>query len=660
MNDQEFIEQVKKEMKEYETHAVNSDGDKFAVWFANKFLALDIGEIVNKFHIGKSGDEKTDLGIIDDRFPTKMIIQCKYSANPIDKAYGKDEVDETLSARRRIETAPNDGNDLRRQFVQDFKGSKLPEKLIIVGFGRFTNLEHNNAYEYAIKSSVQIYDFERLKREYLRITDPTSAQRPEAIELPKTENMVFPFVKDKTKAYFAVIPTIEMYKIVKEKGDGAFEENLRYQLPKASVSSMISEEIKGTLEKEPLEFVILNNGVTFICERAELCAKTINLIKPQIINGCQTAYAIFEIYDSWIKGKKNIEDVISYIPIKIIETDITDARRLNKISRAANLQNPITARNRFSNDEIQTELRGRFAQFSPPIFYDHKDGSWESIIRRNQQSIFKVPNVRGKVYRILNNQIIGQIYLSLLGKPQVAGNQKGIIFSEEKYYNTVFNYKLSASDRFANIGISKSDALIGSGEDNFINDVLFGFCVYRLLDAIELVLYPKKKSSYKDDPDDPDYQYYTKIATKEFVSYWHFHIIRMLQEIIHTKASGDQAQISIIKKNLLGNNVDNNIDLFFSPTKTIANEFNLESNRQKYTILNIANPSKKFPLFGKWISNLEQVVYDVVSPEREKPDWKGFNQFFYKRETTLIDIRKKVTDILGGADSDLKFPISMT
>ena len=654
MNDQEFIDKVKEDMVDYESHAVSSDGDKFAVWFANKFLGIDVGDVVNKFHIGTSGDEKSDLGIVDDRFPTKMIIQCKYSENPMKKTYGKNEIDEVLAARNRIDTAPADGTERRRQFVQDFMGSKSPEKLIIAGFGKFTSLPTNNAYEYARQNNIQVYDFERLKREYLRILDPTAVERPEALELPKNSERLFLFDEGDTRAYFTVVPTKNIYELVLNIGDGIFDENLRYQLPKASVSSLISGEIKKTLENEPIEFLILNNGITIICENVQMTDTTLKLIKPQIINGCQTAYAIFEMYDSWQKSGKTIEDLVSYLPVKVIESDITDAKRIEKISRAANLQNPITARNRYSNDDIQEELKSTFGNQAKKILYNHKDGLWESVVRMNKQSLFKVAGVRGKGgYRILDNQLVGQIYLSLLGKPQIAGNQKGIIFSDEKYYTAVFNYSLSPSDRFSRIGILPLEALLSSGETNFIQDVLFGFRVYKLLEAIEFVLYPAKEKLYNNDSHDPNYQYYTKVTTKEFVTYWHFHVIRLLHEIIHTKASGNTINISKIRKNLVGEDVD----LFFSPVNTIARKFNLEDNPQKYTILSISNPSQDFTLFGKWISALEQVVYDILTPEKEKPDWKGFNQYFYKREATLIDIRKKVTDILGGADSDLKFPL---
>ncbi|TET44729.1 hypothetical protein E3J62_09555 [candidate division TA06 bacterium] len=653
MTDEAFIQEVKKEMRAFESHAVTSTGDRFAVWFACRFLDLDPGDVVNRFHIGSAGDEKADIGIVDDQFPTKMIIQCKYSDSPLTKNYGKNEIDEVLNARRRVDTAPEDGNERRRQFVQDFRGSKLPEKVIIVAFGGFTTAPRNNAYEYARANDVHLYDFERLKREYLRITNPTAAIRPREVYLPFDENRFFMFDEGSTKAYFMIIPTESIYELVRDVGDGIFEENLRFQLPKTSLSSLIAGEIKRTLEDRPMEFAVLNNGVTFICERAEINTDNLKLVQPQIINGCQTAYAIFEMYESWRKGGKETDTLVSYLPTKIIETDINDAERIRRISNAANLQNPITSRNRYSNDELQRELSNTFVNVSKKIFYDYKDGGWGSVLRSNTQSLFKVPGVRGRVYRTIKNQLVGQIYLALMGKPQIAGNQKGIIFSDEKFYNAVFNYQLSSSDRFSRIALSPSKVMLSSGEENFIDDVLFGFRVYRLLEAMGQHLYPRKIGSYSVDLEDPNYQYYEKVAVKEFVKYWHFHVIRMLHEIVYLKTSGDPVQTSEVRRNL----VTDEFDLFFSPVKKIATEFKVEERPQKYTILDIANPSEDFPLYGKWISNLEQVVYDVVAPERVKPDWKGFNHFFYKREATLDEIRRKVTDILGGVDSDLKFPL---
>jgi hypothetical protein len=656
MTDQEFINMVKREMRELTAHAVTSSGDQFAVWFGKTFLDLDVGDVVNKFHIGSSGDEKADLGIVDEAFPTKMIIQCKYSLNPLEKTYGKDEVDEVLIAKNRIETAPNDGNDRRKQFVQDYSSSKLPEKLIVVGLGKFTNLEGNNAYEYARTNGIHLYDFQRLKLEYTRIIDPASQKRPGKIEISKLAEKNFTCKHNSKKVIFTIIPASEIYTLIRDQGDGIFEENLRNQLPKARVSSLILGEIKRTLgEQDPYEFVIFNNGVTFITEQVvdqPDQPDEFQLINPQIINGCQTAYAIYEFYDSLRNSGKDIGRVESFVPVKIIETDTNDSKRNEQIARAANLQNPITPRDRYSNDKLQTELRSTFGSQTPKIFYDNKNGLWESVLRHNKQSNFKVPNTPGRTFRILNNQLAGQLYLSLLGKPNIAGNQKGVVFSDEKYYNAVFNYRLNKEIRFPNIGIDPVDAKLQSGEENFVKDVMFAYRIFRLLEAIELVIYPKKRSLYRDNPQDQNYEFYKKVATKEFVVFWHFHVIRLLHEIIFGIAQGNQESIEKIRKDL----VSDEVNLFFGSNRTIASKFNIEERQQKYTILNVSNPSTEFALFGKWISNLEQIFYDVVSPEHEKPDWKGFNQFFYKRETTLNDLRVKVTDILGGVDAETKFP----
>jgi len=657
MTDQDFIDEVKKSMGELSHHAVTSNGDQFAIWFAVTFLDLEEGDVVNKYHIGSAGDEKADLGIVET-FPTKMLIQCKYSDNPNGKTFGKNEIDEILNARHRIDTAPNDGNEKRRQFVQEYVSSKLPDKLIVVGFGKFTNLPHNNAIEYAKINNVQLYDFQRLKMEYIRIMDPASQKRPEAIDLPKLDQRYFICNRPGSKnddVVYAIIPTQTIYELVDQIGDGIFEENLRNQLPKARVSSIISSEIKKTLDNpDSLEFLIFNNGITFITEKiiSEKEKNYFKLIKPQIINGCQTAYSIYDFYDTVKTSGADMSKLVSYVQVKLIETDVTDVQRNEKIARAANLQNPITPRDKYSTDELQRSLRSSFGNFTPKILYDNKNGLWESVLRNNKQSLYKVPHAPGKAFRILNNQLVGQLYLSLLGKPNIAGNQKGIVFSDEKYYNAVFDNRLSEQVRFPNIGISVVDAKLKTGENHFIKDTLFAFRVYKLLEAIELVLYPKKKSQYKDDPNNPNYEYYTKVATKEFVAYWHFHVIRLMHEIIFQKAKGKEDEIEALRSNL----VTDEVDLFFRSSNHIANLFNIEPDPAKYTILHVSNPSKEFALFARWLSNLEQICYDVVSPERQKPDWAGFNQFFNKREESLRDLRKKVTDVLGGVDADLKFP----
>src|SRR5699024_6158824 len=111
------------------------------------------------------------------------------------------------------------------------------------------------------------------------------AIRPEEYKLP---NM--------SEAYYAMARIIDIYTLWKdaEKKDyPLFEENIREYL---GGTSGINKGIIKTL-KDPEDignFFYYNNGITIICSYAKADSKKIQIIVPQIVNGCQTVNSIVE------------------------------------------------------------------------------------------------------------------------------------------------------------------------------------------------------------------------------------------------------------------------------------------------------------------------------------------------------------------------------
>jgi hypothetical protein len=76
------------------------------------------------------------------------------------------------------------------------------------------------------------------------------------------------------------------------------------------------------------QVVICNNGVTIVAEAAELIeAGRLRLRAPQVVNGCQTSYVLFENLD-------RLAD--AFVPLKIVVT--RDEARVDAVVRGANTQ----------------------------------------------------------------------------------------------------------------------------------------------------------------------------------------------------------------------------------------------------------------------------------------------------------------------------------
>lgn len=108
-----------------------------------------------------------------------------------------------------------------------------------------------------------------------------------------------------------------------------FEDNVRdYQ-----GDTNINQDIFDTIENNPFSFVLLNNGITIICDEICVGNRKVTIKNPQIVNGCQTCNAIYHSY------KKNIDLKNVTIIAKLIATKSSEITNL--IVKGTNRQNIV-------------------------------------------------------------------------------------------------------------------------------------------------------------------------------------------------------------------------------------------------------------------------------------------------------------------------------
>ena len=190
-----------------------------------------------------------------------------------------------------------------------------------------------------------------------------------------------------------------------------------------SLKNKINEQIASTLrDNESIkEFIYLNNGITIICDDLQVKpgAEIVVLTKPSIINGCQTASTIFEIYK-----EGNIKENLGFVLVRVLKTKEQSIKE--KIIKASNTQTAIKNRDLISEEKIQKELESQFLSLG--YFYERKRG----LYRDKPQD------------KVIDLEKSAQYYLSLyLRKPAEAKNKKSEIY--KSYYEQIFNDKLTAS-----------------------------------------------------------------------------------------------------------------------------------------------------------------------------------------------------------------------
>ncbi|MEI6425668.1 MAG: AIPR family protein, partial [Lentisphaerota bacterium] len=141
--------------------------------------------------------------------------------------------------------------------------------------------------------------------------------------------------------------------------DMLFEENIRSFL---GVKVRANKRMNETLNKreDAVYFPFLNNGITIICDELMLPKQPQNntyllpVTNPQIVNGLQTSWVLFENYK---KNQSLLEDV--YVNIRVYESK--DKALIVKITDATNTQTPINYRDKISNKDFNKYAKEIFA-----------------------------------------------------------------------------------------------------------------------------------------------------------------------------------------------------------------------------------------------------------------------------------------------------------
>tara|TARA_R110002033_G_scaffold169394_1_gene210107 strand:+ start:1170 stop:2963 length:1794 start_codon:yes stop_codon:yes gene_type:complete len=156
------------------------------------------------------------------------------------------------------------------------------------------------------------------------------AIRPDEYALPNMSEAYYVMAK--------ITDVFNLWKSAEESNYPLFEENIREYL---GGTSGINKAIIGTL-KNPNErgnFFYYNNGITIICDRAKADAKKVDIVNPQIVNGCQTVNSIAEVLKSIEKPETDFDDV--YVMVKILILEKKNNSFYRDIVRYTNSQNSI-------------------------------------------------------------------------------------------------------------------------------------------------------------------------------------------------------------------------------------------------------------------------------------------------------------------------------
>ena len=140
-------------------------------------------------------------------------------------------------------------------------------------------------------------------------------------------------VDDVDNSSIVLCSATELLKLlVSEEGlirKSLFDDNVRdYQ-----GDTTINQDILTTIENDPFSFVLLNNGITIVCDEIGSGNRKITIKNPQVVNGCQTCNVIYEA------SKQGYDLSHATIIAKVIATRSLEIT--NSIVKGTNRQNIV-------------------------------------------------------------------------------------------------------------------------------------------------------------------------------------------------------------------------------------------------------------------------------------------------------------------------------
>lgn len=160
------------------------------------------------------------------------------------------------------------------------------------------------------------------------------------------------------KTYIGFVAVSELITLHEAHGKALYARNIRQHL---GLNTDTNKAIRDTLSTAPAQFEHLNNGVTILAEKIEpkdtkKGRKRLKLTGLSVINGAQTVASSA----SFAASNPSVDISAAVVQATIIQAD-QDTDFSKRVTRARNLQNPVSAQNFAALDDQQERLRRELA-----------------------------------------------------------------------------------------------------------------------------------------------------------------------------------------------------------------------------------------------------------------------------------------------------------
>jgi len=224
------------------------------------------------------------------------------------------------------------------------------------------------------------------------------------------------------QSFISLVNLIDFYDFICD-ADGylqksIFEANVRDYQGEIQVNQGIQKSLANPSGED---FWFLNNGITLIASKASLSGKTLTIENPQIVNGMQTSFKIYEHFSE--TGQREDHRNILVRVIGLNETPEENSTR-NRIIQATNSQTRIPIASLRATDTIHFILEEFLKSFG--YYYDRRKNYYK--------------NEKKPLDKIISITYLAQGIMSIvLRRPNDARARPSTLLRDNENYESIFN-----------------------------------------------------------------------------------------------------------------------------------------------------------------------------------------------------------------------------
>lgn len=429
MTSQDY-QMLQNEIESIELDNALQDYHAFIYWFIETAFGWSKDRILNSICDG-AHDKGIDAVIIDPIELKVVIIQSKY-----ERAGGQTQINDNeikllstvkncFDSRSALNAAINKGNQATQRLMNEAfdairkKGFSL--ELILISTHKKAP-HHDDLISETLgftEEGFKVYDYDRIMQFYYdKMRDFTPSLGVYNLPYADADKAIIRTADHKSWVLTVSIEDIRgLYNKYEEK---LFRKNVRNFLGKSRTNKKIFE----TLDLDPKNFWYYNNGITILCDKANIIMEKgyVRLENPQVVNGCQTVMSIAK-FNGEIKGE---------VMIRVIES--TDHEFVDLLTLYQNSSNPVRNRDLKSNDPDQVRLKHELRRQG--YYYEIKRGEeYETMAT-------KYPALRSEFMgNVINNEIVAKLIAAVRMNPSTALTSGSDKFFGD-YYDRIFTTNL--------------------------------------------------------------------------------------------------------------------------------------------------------------------------------------------------------------------------